>query len=391
MSRRSRFLFLTGTLLYWVSLYLYVPTLPTYIYDRTLSLTIVGTVLSMYGLWQAVIRVPVGIGVDATGRGKLFILAGLGFSAAGAMVMSYGGTVASLALGRALTGFAAGTWVPLIAVFAGFFPPGQVVYATSLLTLSGSVGRMIATGANGLLNNLGGYRLTFLLAAGAAVLAGIIIGNTKIKKPESRGVTLRSISSLFSRPDVMLPSAISLVVQFGTWAITFGFLPILAEELGAEDVGLSLLVSLNLALLTAGNLLNTLIARRVRHVPVIATSIAFAATCITVAALTDTLWILFAASAGMGLANGFNYPTLMGLSISRIDSDHRSSAMGIHQSVYAIGMFSGPWLGGIVADLAGIRAMFLAVAGFVAVASLILIVLYSAKTKSDLTPARDAP
>ena len=388
MSKRSQASFLAGTLLYWVSLYLYVPTLPTFIYDKTLSLTVVGTVLSMYGLWQALVRIPVGIGVDATGRGKLFILVGFGFSAAGAIVMAFGGSVASLAFGRALTGFAAGTWVPLIAVFAGFFPPGQAVYATSLLTLSGSVGRMIATGMNGFLNNLGGYRLTFLLAAAAAVLAGFIIGNTRITKPESKGITLKSIASLFSRPDIMLPSIISLVVQFGTWAVTFGFLPILAEELGASDVALSLLISLNLAILTAGNLLNTLFAKKIRHVPVVATSIVFSAICISITALTGTLWLLFAASAGMGLANGFNYPTLMGLSISRVDSAHRSSAMGIHQSVYAIGMFSGPWLGGMIADLAGIRTMFLIVAGFVVVASALLIARYSSKTKA--TPAPDA-
>ena len=384
-------MFLTGTLLYWVSLYLYVPTLPTYIYDKTLSLAVVGTVLSMYGLWQALVRIPIGIGVDATGRGKIFILVGFGFSASGAIVMAFGGSIASLAFGRALTGFAAGTWVPLIAVFAGFFAPGQAVYAASLLTLSGSIGRMIATGMNGFLINLGGFRLTFLLAAAAALLAGIIIGTTRFPNPKSKGITLKSIGSLFSRPDVMLPSIISLVVQFGTWAVTFGFLPILAEELGAGDVALSLLISLNLALLTAGNLLNTIFARKLRHIPVIAVSILFSGVCISVAASTGTLWLLFAASAGMGLSNGFNYPTLMGLSISRVDLDHRSSAMGIHQSVYAIGMFSGPWIGGIVADFAGIRLMFLILAGFVVVASTILIVIYSSKIRSDPTPAPDVP
>jgi MFS family permease len=42
--------------------------------------------------------------------------------------------------------------------------------------------------------------------------------------------------------------------------------------------------------------------------------------------------------------------------------------MGLHQSVYAIGMFAGPWLSGILADAIGIRWMF----GVTAVASLAL-------------------
>ena len=32
--------------------------------------------------------------------------------------------------------------------------------------------------------------------------------------------------------------------------------------------------------------------------------------------------------------------------------------MGLHQAVYAIGMFAGPWLSGILADAMGIRPMF---------------------------------
>jgi MFS family permease len=32
--------------------------------------------------------------------------------------------------------------------------------------------------------------------------------------------------------------------------------------------------------------------------------------------------------------------------------------MGLHQSVYSIGMFAGPWLSGILADAIGLRPMF---------------------------------
>ena len=38
--------------------------------------------------------------------------------------------------------------------------------------------------------------------------------------------------------------------------------------------------------------------------------------------------------------------------------------MGIHQAVYALGMFAGPWIGGILSDALGIRAMFAIMAGY---------------------------
>ncbi len=47
--------YIAAAFLYWISLYLYVPTLPTYVQTKTDNLAVVGTVLSMYGLWQAIV------------------------------------------------------------------------------------------------------------------------------------------------------------------------------------------------------------------------------------------------------------------------------------------------------------------------------------------------
>jgi MFS transporter, DHA1 family, multidrug resistance protein len=48
----------------------------------------------------------------------------------------------------------------------------------------------------------------------------------------------------------------------------------------------------------------------------------------------------------------------MGMSIERVDESQRATAMGVYQSVYAIGMFTGPWLSGLLADALGIQPMF---------------------------------
>jgi len=49
---------------------------------------------------------------------------------------------------------------------------------------------------------------------------------------------------------------------------------------------------------------------------------------------------------------------LMGMSIERVADAERTTAMGLHQAVYAIGMFAGPWLSGMLADAMGIGPMF---------------------------------
>jgi MFS family permease len=63
----------------------------------------------------------------------------------------------------------------------------------------------------------------------------------------------------------------------------------------------------------------------------------------------------------------------MGLSIRDVDDSERTTAMGLHQSVYALGMFAGPWLSGILADALGLRPMFGITAAACLVVPLILI------------------
>src|SRR5512136_1498192 len=92
-------LYSAAVFLFWMSQYIYLPTLPTYVQSKANDLAIVGVVLSMFGLWQAVIRLPLGIAADWLGWRKPFILIGLGLSCLGAWMMGTAETVSDLTLG----------------------------------------------------------------------------------------------------------------------------------------------------------------------------------------------------------------------------------------------------------------------------------------------------
>jgi MFS family permease len=80
-------LYAIAVFLYWIALYLYMPTLPTYAQSKSDNLALVGVVLSMYGLWQAIIRLPLGIAADWLGWRKPFIIVGLALAGLGAWAM----------------------------------------------------------------------------------------------------------------------------------------------------------------------------------------------------------------------------------------------------------------------------------------------------------------
>ncbi|MCJ7623423.1 MAG: MFS transporter, partial [Anaerolineaceae bacterium] len=143
-----------------------------------------------------------------------------------------------------------------------------------------------------------------------------------------------------------------------SWTSTFGFIPILANQLGANDVTQSMLMSMNIAVVLFGNLAATTLIRKMRSRQLILTGIIFLCSGIFIAALAHSLLAIFVAQICSGMAIGISSPILMGKSIEKVKNEERTTAMGLHQAVYAIGMFSGPWMSGLIADAIGIQPMF---------------------------------
>lgn len=358
-TRRSLVIrYVVAVFLYWMALYLYVPTLPTYAESKSDTLSLVGVVLAQYGLWQAIARLPVGTAADWIGRRKPFIVIGFGLAGLGALVMGLAGGIDGLIVGRAITGLAAATWVPLVVVFSGLFPPREAVRASALLSFVGSAGRMIATGVTGWLNGMGGYPLAFFVATGVAGLAVLAVLSARETPRTPQTPSIGSTLDVVRRRDVLLPSLLAAVAQYANWGATFGFLPILAKQLGATDVTLSFLLSLNIGVFTAGNLLTSTVANRFGARRLLYLSFVLLAMGIGGATLAPTLPWLFATQICIGLSQGFGYPVMMGMSIEHVPDDRRTTAMGFFQAVYGVGMFAGPGLSGVLADAMGIRPMF---------------------------------
>ena len=356
-------LYITAVLLYWISQYLYIPTLPVYVLSKTDNLALVGVVLAMYGLWQAIIRLPLGIAADWLGWRKPFIIVCFALSGLGAWILGGFNELNWLIIGRTITGLAAGTWVLLIVEFSSLFPSKETVRATAILTFVFSFSRMLATGTTGFLNELGGYPLAFFLATGAAILAILVVLPIREQRHTPKHPTVKGILKLITRRDVLLPSLLNAVALYVIWGSTYGFLPILVRQFGATDVTLSILVTMNIAVFTAGTLVTTVIVRRTGVRRLVYLSFILLSTGIGLAALASSMFLIFVAQLFIGLGAGISYPVLMGMSIEHVAEAERATAMGLHQAVYAVGMFSGPWLSGILADIMGIQPMF-GVTGF---------------------------
>ena len=314
--------------------------------------------LSMYGLWQVVVRLPIGLAVDSLGREKLLILSGYLLGAAGPLVLAFASRPAGLAVGRSLTGLAMGIWVPLVVVFSRSFAPQEAVRASSLLTLVTAAARISATALNGYLNRWGGYTLAFVVAACGTALGALLLLPVPMQRRRTERIRLGPLLGLLARREVMMPSVLGALNQFVVFGATLGFMPLLAARLGADDVTIGLMAATNLVVFLFGTLISAVLSSRVRpRLLLFGTYVLFAGGA-AAAAVSGSVGVLFVIQGSIGLAHGIGYPTLMGLSIRDVAMEYRTTAMGIHQSVYAAGIFLGPWVSGMLAQAYDLRVMF---------------------------------
>jgi MFS family permease len=347
-----------GVFLFWCALYLFVPTLPLYALSKTGSLGLVGLALAQYGLWQAILRFPLGLTADWLGRRKPFILSGFVLAALGAWIMSSAGDIGGVAVGRAVTGLAASSWVVMVVAYSGLFDPSEATHAAASLTVVNSLAIAASSLAAGPLTGLGGYTAGFVAAMGAAG-AGLLVflPGAEMRRPPVRpswGVT----RALVTRRDVLGPALLNALQQYIIFASIYSFTPILARQLAASEGQIGLLTTANLAATVAGNLLAAALLKHLGERRLIYTSFGLMAAGLGLTAAAPALAWLFASQLVVGAAGGLGFPTLMGMSIANVGEGQRSTAMGLHQAVYGIGMFAGPWLSGILAVPLGIQPMF---------------------------------
>jgi MFS family permease len=349
-----------GVFLFWAALYLFVPTLPLYAQSKTSSLALVGLALAQYGLWQAILRFPLGLTADWLGRRKPFIIMGFVLAALGAWIMHSAGDIAGVAVGRAVTGLAASSWVVLVVSHSSLFDPRETTRAAAGLTLVNSLAIAASSLLAGPLTGLGGYGAGFIAAMGAAG-AGLLVflPGREARRPSVKPA-LGPTRQLVTRRDVLGPALLNALQQYIIFASIYSFTPILARRLGAQEGQIGLLTTTNLAATVVGNLLAAALLRRVGERRLVYLSFGLIAAGLGLTAAAPNLGWVFASQLLVGAANGLGFPTLMGMSIAHVEEGQRSTAMGLHQAVYGIGMFAGPWISGLLATPLGIQPMFAA-------------------------------
>jgi len=355
-----RRLLLLGIPLFWSSLYVYNAYLSAYARTLGASLSLVGVIVAAYGFTQLLLRIPIGIASDRIGRRKPFVLAGALAGALSAASMLIAPEPWVLVLGRGLAGVAAACWVPLSVLLVGSYPKGEVVRATSMATALGAIGMTAASAAGGQLAEMAGVRPPFVVGVGLGIITALLLA--RVAEPERtvrQPTSLGALLTVGRTPLLLAVSILALLNQYISWAMTQGFVPVYAADLGASEAELGLLMSTWQATYAAVSLLSALIATRLgtRWTVALGMALTAIATRLTPAAhaLAPLVVLRFVHGAGVGVAT----PVLMAGVMLAVPEAKRGAAMGFYQSIYAIGMVAGPAISGVFGDTLGLGTTFI--------------------------------
>jgi len=363
-SRRLQFIqYALLVFFFWAAMYIFVPTLSVYAQTVMSNLALVGIAVSVNAFGQIIFRIPLALLADRFGIHKQLIMAGALSTAFGAYLMGSTDSASGLIIGRALTGVGASTWILMIVFFSSMFPAKDTVRATAILVSINTVGRFIGATSTGFLNEIGGYSLAFYVSAGLAILAFIVYMPNLSPKHTAVTMNLKDVKKVIVHPAVVIPALLGLLNEIAFFTAAQTFFPILAKSFGAGNIHLSLLLDVNLAVVIIANLVMSVVVKKTGPFPVFYTCFTFMVAGLLVAVFANTMWMVYLAQLVLGIGSGTVYSALVGYSMEHVEANSRSTAAAIQQSITAIGMFIGPWLGGVIADRLGIQPMLGIIAG----------------------------
>lgn len=348
-------LFCIVTSLYWFSLYAFVPNLPLYAESLGASHKMIGLILGSYGFTQMIIRIPLGIYSDAIGRRKIFILLGIAIAVTSALGMALLPTPGALLFFRGLTGVAAAAWVTFTVLFSSYFAAEEAPKALGYINSFNALGQMLAMLLGGILARRLGSRAPFLLAAAVGTF-GFILGLGIVEKPVKREtLELSSLLEIGREKGLLFASGLAILIQVLTFATVYGFTPVAAQKLGADEFQRGLLTTLStMPTIFASAMSGSVFAKKFGEKKILVVGFATISLSCAIIPMIHSLKVLYLTQMIGGFARGVIFPLLMGLSIKTVDIERRATAMGFFQAVYGLGMFLGPVLVGFISDMVGL-------------------------------------
>lgn len=349
---------------------MFLPFLPLYL--RSLGVTGKGELETMSGLlyaapfFAAVIATPVwGYFGDRHGRKLMVMRASFGLAIITA-VMGFATSPSQLLILRILQGAISGFIAAAVALVVTTAPREKMGYALGSLQTAIPSGTIIGPLVGGALSDLIGMKYIFFVTSGFNLLAGVVVWLLvrEAEKPKPEGGIEQIVENyrfVFGTPQIRILFFVLLLSQFALMSLV----PIMAlfvEELGAHGRLIATTTGAILAVTGVANIIaSPRWGRRSDRCGYRATlkRALFGAGIFAVPqGLALASWQLFVLRIPYGLMIGGIIPSVHAMIGLRAPENRRAGTMGVTSTALMLGNMLGPLVGGALAGVFGLRAVF---------------------------------
>lgn len=326
-----------GSLFFFLSFHMLIPTLPQYILAIGGKEKEVGLIIGLFAASSLVFRIPVGWLLDKRGATKGLIVVGTLLFLASSILYNFTPTVKSLLLVRLLHGSGMAAYATAASTLIAHITPaarrgeGMGVYGMAQ-NLSMGFGPWLGVFLLGAYN----YRVLFLASAIAATIGVVMALPVKDHTP-ANPPSRKSSQGVFCA-GALFPSLIIFSACL-TYGVVVSFLPLLTAKRNLGNPGAFFMVyalSIMLSRAPIGRL-----SDRFGRPVVIAPGMLMMAAAMAFLARAHSQEALYLAGALYGVGFACVQSALMAMAVDRVSSDRRGAAMGLFTAGWELGISLG--------------------------------------------------
>ena len=363
-------------ILYWFSLYTYIPFQVPYLYALNVTPSIVGIILGLYGASQMILRFPFGIISDYFGKYKIFIVLGSLLSAVSCIIKIVYPSANGFLVGNILTGVAASTWLMYMVLYYSYFDRSKEHMAASKCLVANVIGMFLGFLFATIFYQKFGMNLMLIAAALAAFAATILALFLKEEKREKKN-NIKDLILVIKNKRLLFFSILSIIEQGIHMAASVSFTLNRIKELGGASylVGIASLLNMFFAIVSAYIASTSFASKRGSKFYVPFSFVLLGLYCVAVI-LTKNIFVIVASQILSGLSIGMLASYLTSEALIEINRDKKSSAMGFYQTAYSIGIFIYPIITGKIVEMYSIEMAYIFLTASAVICAFIALLYY---------------
>ncbi|WP_281818839.1 MFS transporter [Brachyspira pilosicoli] len=363
-------------ILYWFSLYTYIPFQVPYLYALNVTPSIVGIILGLYGASQMILRFPFGIISNYFGKYKIFIVLGSLLSAVSCIIKIVYPSANGFLVGNILTGVAASTWLMYMVLYYSYFDRSKEHMAASKCLVANVIGMFLGFLFATIFYQKFGMNLMLIAAAFAAFAATILALFLKEEKREKKN-NIKDLILVIKNKRLLFFSVLSIIEQGIHMAASVSFTLNRIKELGGASylVGIASLLNMFFAIVSAYIASTSFASKRGSKFYVPFSFVLLGLYCVAVI-LTKNIFVIVASQILSGLSIGMLASYLTSEALIEIDRDKKSSAMGFYQTAYSIGIFIYPIITGKIVEMYSIEIAYIFLTASAVICAFIALLYY---------------